>query len=164
MESNGHLGDYEVMNKWVSYASQPSTFRFRLNCIKEEVCAAVTEEIKGSPVQFVSDLRVHYSLNSQKTVRRQVTVRAEHAQSSYVFAKLDQAFQDKNEALLQADDLKKLTLDIAMNVMAAEVTDDEFISQDQSPQISGLIESLLRVQSTSTATFSDENVGVRVLG
>ncbi|XP_055350706.1 uncharacterized protein LOC129597251 [Paramacrobiotus metropolitanus] len=156
IDAIGHSDKYDIVNKWTSYASQPSTFSFRLNCLKNDTCAQAAQNMKEGPQNFVSEMIVYYSLRTQKSARRLIQVKAEHVQNGALATTLNQRFPGKDVVYMKSDDLKQLTLEIATNVVATEVTDDEFVSQDQSITISTLLESILKAKAVTTASFDSQ--------
>ena len=156
MDASGHPDDYEMVNKWTSYASQPSSFEFRIICKTAETCKEITETMKTNPKYILSDIVVYYSLQSQKSIRRLLSIKAEHVQSSALFSVLHQKFIDRDVIYLQADDAKRLSLEIASNVMAMEVIDDEFVSQDQQVTIANLLDNILKLKTVSTEMFETQ--------
>ncbi|XP_055328828.1 uncharacterized protein LOC129581650 isoform X2 [Paramacrobiotus metropolitanus] len=145
--------NYEIVNNWVSYAAQPSTFDFRFSCINMEVCEILAQQVKKNPQLFVYDLEVSYSLITVRAARRIVQVKAEHVQAGRLFSQLQQQVPNTSVVYMKADDLTQMTLEIATNVMATEVVDDEFIGQDQSITITNILESLLQMKPESSASF-----------
>ncbi|XP_055335736.1 uncharacterized protein LOC129586498 [Paramacrobiotus metropolitanus] len=144
---------YEMVNQWMSYASQPSTFEFRFSCINKATCDDLAQQMRENPQYFVYDLQVSYSLIAQRSARRIIQVKAEHVQAGQLYSRLKQDVPNTDVVYMQADDLTQMTLEIANNVMATEVVDDEFIGQDQSLTITKILESLMQVKPESTASF-----------
>ena len=62
IDSSEQTYSFEIMNKWMSYASQPATFSFRLRCLTNETCVEIALNIQANAVHFTSDLKVFYSL------------------------------------------------------------------------------------------------------
>ena len=62
IDSSEQNYSFEIMNKWMSYASQPATFSFRLRCLTNETCVETASNIQADAVHFTSDLKVFYSL------------------------------------------------------------------------------------------------------
>ncbi|XP_055354277.1 uncharacterized protein LOC129599933 [Paramacrobiotus metropolitanus] len=156
IDAIGHADKYDIVNKWTSYASQPSTFTFRLNCLKNDTCSEAAQNMQKNPQNFVAEMVVYYSLRSQKSARRVIQVKAEHVQNGALYTTLNQRFPDHDVVYMKSDDLKQLTLEIASNVVATEVTDDEFVSQDQSITIGTLLENVLKAKTVSTVTFESQ--------
>ncbi|OQV17422.1 hypothetical protein BV898_08525 [Hypsibius exemplaris] len=104
IDSHQRSEDYEIVNRWTSYANQPSTFTFRIRCLKNETCHDVAQHIRNYPEDFTAGLEAYYSLQTQRTSRRAVTLKSEHIQSSEIFAKLLQKFPDKDSVYLKADE------------------------------------------------------------
>ncbi|OQV15157.1 hypothetical protein BV898_10671 [Hypsibius exemplaris] len=153
IDSNDVSNDYEVMNQWISYANQPALVPFRLRFLRSEPCIETAANIGHFAPQFVLDMVVYYSLQTQRSSRRRIQIRAEHVQSGNLFSSLEQKLPGKDIVYLQSDDVKQLTQEIATDVMATEVTDGEFVSHDQSLSISNLLTSLLKIREQSTANF-----------
>ncbi|XP_055329265.1 uncharacterized protein LOC129581961 [Paramacrobiotus metropolitanus] len=147
---------YEIVNNWVSYASQPSTFDFRFSCINKATCDDLAQHVKENPQLFVYDLEVSYSLINVRSARRIIQVKAEHVQAGKLFSQLQQQVPNTSVLYMKADDVTQMTLEIANNVMATEVVDDEFIGQDQSLTIIKILESLLQMKPESSAVFQEQ--------
>ena len=60
---------------------------------------------------------------------------------------------------MQTDDVLQMTQEIATHVVAMEVADEDFVSQDQSVQVSDLLRGLLRLQTQSTEHFEASQWG-----
>ncbi|XP_055329213.1 uncharacterized protein LOC129581931 [Paramacrobiotus metropolitanus] len=147
---------YEIVNNWVSYAAQPSTFEFRFSCINKETCDGLADQVKENPQLFVYDLEISYSLINVRSACRIIQVKAEHVQAGRLFSQLKKQVPDTDVVYMTADDLTQMTLEIATNVMATEVVDDEFIGQDQSLTITNILESLMQMKPESSASFQEQ--------
>ncbi|XP_055357146.1 uncharacterized protein LOC129602195 isoform X2 [Paramacrobiotus metropolitanus] len=160
IDSVGTLStEYEVDNNWKPYTRHPSQMTFRIFCINEDACVSAEDYATSFPRDFVSNLVVFMSLQSQVSNSRRVTVSAEHIANSKLFTELNQRLKGKTEVYLSDDDAKQMTQEVSQNIMASEVSDAEFVSQESSPTLIGLIEAALQMSSASSAGFDERKWG-----
>ncbi|OQV11972.1 hypothetical protein BV898_13766 [Hypsibius exemplaris] len=157
IHSHRRSEEYEIANGWMSYANQPKLFNFSVNCATNETCTEVADNIRNHPDSFVSGLEVYYSLQTQRTRKRSVLVKSEHVQSSEMFSKLMHEFPDTNTVFLLGNDLKKLQLEVSSNVIATEITDEDFfVSSDEALNVGLQLDRRLQVKAISSSTFSPQ--------
>jgi len=109
--------------------------------------------MKDAPEDFVNNLVVYYSLQTQDSSKRSITIKAEHCKSGKLFTRLQQNLPGKDTVYMTSDDMKQMTMEMSTNVMASSVQDADFISNDQSLQISTLLETIMQAIPASTETF-----------
>ncbi|OQV24203.1 hypothetical protein BV898_02150 [Hypsibius exemplaris] len=128
-----------------------------MNCPTNDTCSEVPENIRQHPDVFASGLEVYYSLQTQQKWRRFVTLTSTHVHDSELFQKVLQRYPNTSTVYLRGDDLKKIQLEASTNVIATEVTDDDFfVSSDESINIAHHIERLLKVQHVSSESLGQE--------
>ncbi|XP_055351149.1 uncharacterized protein LOC129597565 isoform X2 [Paramacrobiotus metropolitanus] len=145
----------QLVTRWMAFASQPSVVTFRIVCKDNESCVELLQQIRSSPQQFVGDLRVFYSLESQGSTGKRMTVTAEHVQHSSMYAAINQKLPNKDPIYLTSDDANTLQREIMNNVQATEVEDEDFVSDASQPTLMGLINEALGLATRSSKDFEE---------
>ncbi|OWA50391.1 putative Low-density lipoprotein receptor-related protein 4 [Hypsibius exemplaris] len=146
---------YYIANKWISYANQPSTFAFRITCSTNETCIEVADIIRHHPKVFTSSLEVFYSLQTHRIEKRSVEIKLQHMQHSKLFSKMLRKFPNEDTIYLPVADLKNIELDVSSNVIATEITDENFfVISDETVKVARQLEELMEVEEVGSSDLT----------
>jgi hypothetical protein len=137
---------YELSDKWIPYELDDYVW-FTLNCSDEHKAAQLAQEMKQRPGQF-ANLRLSFSLSSQKSNRRETVIRIDSIVSGSMFTRLQQKHPEADSVLLTAEDTKQLLSESATNVLADTFDDNEIASESA---LYGILEKLI-VSAKETIT------------
>jgi hypothetical protein len=110
-------------------------------CSSVEDCDTLAEQMKFNPQQFYH-LKLKLGLESQKTRRKETTVRISSVQSGEFFNRLMGRFTNNETVLLTPQDAKRLIAESA-NSIFAETFDDTEVVDHQHSNIYWAVEQLL---------------------
>ncbi|XP_055357144.1 uncharacterized protein LOC129602194 isoform X3 [Paramacrobiotus metropolitanus] len=153
---SGMDSNIEIDSMWKSYATQPATISFRALCTSMTICEQLAHNIREYPTDFVANVEVQYTMQSQKSAARRLRVTVENIHNSQMFTELNQRFKNQDYAYLGASDAKQIKMEVMGNVMAAEVSDAEFLTKENMPTIVTLIDQALNFQQVETNKFQPQ--------
>ena len=128
---------YQLPKSWMPYQKQKDV-RFKLICFNKFDCDELALGMRQSADQF-SDLRLLFSLTSEKSQTRQTVVRVESIMSGDMATKLDQQMKSNEFALLTAEDEKRLLTESATNILIDTFDDSDVVSPNSEAQIYKLL-------------------------
>ena len=137
---------YELSDKWIPYELDDYVW-FTLNCSDELKATQLAKEMTQRPDQF-ANLRLSFSLSSQKSNRRETVIRIDSIVSGFMFTRLQQKYPEADSVLLTAEDTKQLLSESATNVLADTFDDNEIASESA---LYGILEKLI-VSAKETIT------------
>ncbi|XP_055351134.1 uncharacterized protein LOC129597552 [Paramacrobiotus metropolitanus] len=144
---------YEIDNDWRPYSMAPMYVPFRFFCTTKNECLDLKDDITRDPEHFLSDLVMYYNLQSKTSSARRLTVNVEFISTGKLFSELRTRFTGSTDVYLSGADAKELTTEIATNLLAAEISDADFVDQESSPKLMQLIESALELSTESSKNF-----------
>ncbi|XP_055357142.1 uncharacterized protein LOC129602194 isoform X2 [Paramacrobiotus metropolitanus] len=156
LPNTGMDSNIEIDSMWKSYATQPATISFRALCTSMTICEQLAHNIREYPTDFVANVEVQYTMQSQKSAARRLRVTVENIHNSQMFTELNQRFKNQDYAYLGASDAKQIKMEVMGNVMAAEVSDAEFLTKENMPTIVTLIDQALNFQQVETNKFQPQ--------
>ncbi|XP_055351150.1 uncharacterized protein LOC129597566 [Paramacrobiotus metropolitanus] len=155
VKPGGLAKQYQFVDRWISYTSQPHYVVFRIICQNNETCTETAQRIREAPGAFIWDLRVQYSLEGQTSVGKSIAVRAEHVQQTSLYAAINQKLPQKNPVYLISADANKLSTEIANNIQGVEIEDEDYIAEQNAPTLMALINKALQFVSNNTKDFDN---------
>ncbi|XP_057374181.1 uncharacterized protein LOC130695083 [Daphnia carinata] len=146
--------DYWPSNEWIPYQFHQS-IEFQLTCNEMIKCQQLEKNMRVNPYQF-SHLKLLFSLDSQTTQRRETVIRVESILSGEMMSTLNQRYPNKPDALLTAQDEKRLLTESATNVIVDSFDDSEVITSTSETQIYSMLKDMLISARTTIKDQGDE--------
>jgi len=115
-------------------------------------CDNLAKNMNTKPEQF-SNLKLFFSQSAQKTQRRETVIRVDNVMAGEMAAKLDQRYSDKPDALLTAQDEKRLLTESSTNVLIDSFDDSDVVSPTTEAQIYNMLKDML-VTSRSVISYN----------
>ncbi|EFX80583.1 hypothetical protein DAPPUDRAFT_318448 [Daphnia pulex] len=123
-------GQYALSGVRQQY-QQEKFLRFSMICSSVEDCDTLAEQMKFNPQQFYH-LKLKLGLESQKTRRKETTVRISSVQSGEFFNRLMGRFPNNETVLLTPQDAKRLIAESANSIFAETFDDTEVVDHQHS--------------------------------
>jgi len=105
-------------------------------------CDDLADDMRTTPQQY-SNLKLFFSQSAQKTQRRETVIRIENIMAGEMAARLEQRFSDKPNALLTAEDEKRLLTESSTNVLIDSFDDSDVVSPTTEAQIYNMLKDML---------------------
>ncbi|XP_057371790.1 uncharacterized protein LOC130692722 [Daphnia carinata] len=145
---------YWPSNDWIPYQFHQS-IEFQLTCNEMIKCHQLAINMRVNPYQF-SHFKLLFSLDSQTTQRRETVIRVESILSGEMMSTLHQRYPGKPDALLTAQDEKRLLTESATNVIVDSFDDSEVITSTSETQIYSMLKDMLISARTTIKDQGDE--------
>lgn len=129
---------------------------FNMICSSVEDCDELAEQMKFNPRQFYN-LKLKFGLESQKTRRKETTVRISSIQSGEFFNRLMGRYPHSETVLLLPQDVKRLISEFA-NSIIAETFDDTEVVDHQHSNIYWAVEQLMAMTKQQIGLDQPDNL------
>ena len=145
---------YALSNNWLPYQLHKFLW-FTLSCFEQKDCDQLAAHMRFSPEQF-ENFKLLFSLESQTSQTKQTTIQIKAIVAGEMASALLQRFgQDKEaEALLTAQDEKRLLTETKTNIIVETFDDRDVLSLNSDSQIYNILKDLL---VSSRITIKEQN-------
>jgi hypothetical protein len=154
LTSNVPTENYSISSVWTNY-DKSKILRLSVTCFDKKICGKLANEMRSNPEQF-DHLKLRYSLISQASQTKQMTISIDSVTSGSMVSKLLQKFGNKKEIFLTADDEKKMLAETATNIRMETFDDSEIASPDTEKKIEDILKGLLITSRTTIKDQSDK--------
>jgi hypothetical protein len=154
LTSNVPTENYSISSVWTNY-DKSKILRLSVTCFDKKICGKLANEMRSNPEQF-DHLKLRYSLISQASQTKQMTISIDSVTSGSMVSKLLQKFGDKNEIFLTANDEKKMLTETAANIRMETFDDTEIGSPETETQIVNILKDLLVTSRTIVKEQNDK--------
>ena len=122
---------YTINDEWHSNTLLLQTIEFVIYTANESTC----EHLRSSIVErcYLSNFEIHYSLQSEKTVERQVEISTEQVTGTTMFNRIQSQFSKSDTVALTGEDFKQLISEVTDKVTMKLRVQEGFDSQIQDP-------------------------------
>ena len=142
---------YRLPKDWTPYQLQKDV-RIKLTCFTKVDCDQLANQMRQYPDQF-SHLRLLFSVASDKTLQKQVSIRSENIQLSDLIAKVEQRLPQSEFVLLNALDEQRLLSDFASTIVSEAFGDTDVIAPNSEAQ---LLKPIKEALLTTGKTIKDQ--------
>lgn len=118
---------------WTPYQLQTDVW-IKLTCFTKIDCDQLASQMRQYPDQF-SHLRLLFSVASDKTLQKQVSIRSEDIQLSDLIAKIEQRLPQSEFVLLTALDEQRLLSEFASSIVSEVFDDTDVIAPNSEAQL-----------------------------
>lgn len=146
---------YSLSTNWLPYQLHKE-LSFTLSCFAQKDCDQLAVNMRTSPEQF-EHFQLLFSLSSQTSQTKQTTIRIDNIVSGQMVSRLLQEFGEQKEALLTAEDTKRLLMETTTNVLVETFDDSDVVSSISKSQIYNILQDLLAF-SRITITKESNNM------
>lgn len=136
---------YYIEKSWIPYQGRKDIW-FTLICVNNSSCDHVASAMRDNPMHF-SDLRMLFSLASEKSHSLKTVIRVESILSGNIASKLNQRMANLDFALITAADEQKLISESATNIMIESFSDSDLVTPQTEAQINNFLRDHLLLPS-----------------
>ena len=145
---------YQISKEWIPYQLEKDVW-FTLTCFTLNDCQELAQQMRKNPMQF-KELRIAYSVDSQRSQKRETNIRIDNILSGQLGAKLQQRMAQEDFVLLRAEDHQRLVAESATNVIHETVDDsDDVPSPASEKKVYEIIEKLFDSSRITLKSQSD---------
>ena len=152
---------YKIDKTWIPYQGRKDIW-FTLTCVNKSSCDHVASTMRDNPMQF-SDLRMLFSLASEKSQSLKTVIRVESILSGNIASKLNQQMTGLDFALITAADEQKLISESATNIMIESFSDSDLVTPQTEAQISNFLKDHLLLPSKTVIKDAKDKLWDSVL-
>ncbi|CAF1211968.1 unnamed protein product [Rotaria sordida] len=124
--------NYKLDTSWQSNTALLNKVDVHIECSTNQTCYDLLNDILETP-EILNGLELQYSTQTEKQIRKTVTITGEHIMKTPTYSQLKQipsSTTGNNTHYLLVDDMNQFITEILTKMELEEITDSDYIAQD----------------------------------